>query len=337
LIRLNEALYSLKKLVDLDPSLKEHLDFLDKTIYGIEEVSRDINSYKEKLQEDPERLNEIESRLELMRNLKRKYGKTIPEILAYKEKAHIELNGIQNTADKLLTSKIEIETLKKEMGILALNLSTIRFQASERLKLDIKKELEELEMPQIQFDVSINRTPSLEGIGGSEGYFTFNDKGIDKVEFMVSTNPGEPIKPLAKISSTGEISRFTLALKSALSEADRVPVLIFDEIDIGIGGRSGDIIGKKLWTLARNHQVICVTHLPQIAVCADKHFYVHKTVNNNRTTSTLQKLSGDLRLNELAAMLAGQDFSRIALQNVEELMKKADQWKNMGFSRRDNI
>jgi DNA repair protein RecN (Recombination protein N) len=328
LVSLNEAGRFLKKLVDLDPSLKQNLDFLDKTIYGIEELARDIHSYKEKLQENTSRLDEIESRLELLRNLKRKYGKTIPEILAYKEKASIELNGIQNSADKIKSLKNEMEFLKKEMGIIALNLSYLRCEAAQKLKQSMKIELDELEMAHMQFDISINRTSSSEGIGGSEGYFTFNATGIDSVEFMVSTNPGEPITPLAKISSTGEISRFTLALKSALSEADHIPVLIFDEIDIGVGGRSGDILGKKLWMLARNHQVICVTHLPQIAVYADRHFYVHKTTNNNRTISTLEKLSSDLRLNELASMLAGPDFSRLALKNAEELIKKAEIWKN---------
>ncbi len=137
---------------------------------------------------------------------------------------------------------------------------------------------------------AITQIPSAEGVEGLDGpNLCFYGDGIDDVEFMVSTNPGEPLKPLAKIASTGEISRFTLALKSALSEADNIPVLIFDEIDIGLGGRSGDMIGKKLWALARNHQVVCVTHLPQIAAYADAHFCVNKEITGQRTSSTLDQ------------------------------------------------
>jgi len=147
------------------------------------------------------------------------------------------------------------------------------------------------------------------------------------VEFRVSTNPGEPLKPLVKIASTGEISRFTLALKGALSEVDKIPVLIFDEIDIGVGGRSGDILGKKLWALARNHQVICVTHLPQIAVYADAHFAVQKQVAGQHTYSKLIRLLKESRVNELAVMLAGPAYSAIALKNARELLQKAHGWK----------
>ncbi|MBA7644990.1 DNA repair protein RecN [subsurface metagenome] len=145
---------------------------------------------------------------------------------------------------------------------------------------------------------------------------------------MASTNPGEPLKPLAKIASTGELSRFTLALKGALSEADNIPVLIFDEIDIGIGGRSGEIIGRKLSSLARNHQVVCVTHLPQIAAFADAHFSVHKEVSGARTLSMLEHLEDEARLKELAIMIAGIQYTETSLTNARELMHKAETWKN---------
>jgi DNA repair protein RecN (Recombination protein N) len=148
------------------------------------------------------------------------------------------------------------------------------------------------------------------------------------VEFMASTNPGEPLKPLVRIASTGEISRFMLALKCALAEADTTPVLIFDEIDIGIGGRSGEIIGRKLWNLSRNHQVICVTHLPQIAAFADTHFTVTKASSGSRTTSHIDALKSDTVLNELAIMLAGPEFTDSSLKAAEELRQKASEWKN---------
>jgi DNA repair protein RecN (Recombination protein N) len=192
----------------------------------------------------------------------------------------------------------------------------------------VKDELDSLEMSQMRFEVSITRALSAEGIQGRDGTsYAFTDDGLDNVEFMVSTNPGEPLKPLAKIASTGEISRFTLALKSVISETDTIPVLIFDEIDIGIGGRSGDIIGKKLWALSRSHQVICVTHLPQIAVYADAHFCVQKESSGGRTTSTLQILDELPRTDELAAMLAGKNYSETAKQNARELLQSAARWK----------
>ena len=144
---------------------------------------------------------------------------------------------------------------------------------------------------------------------------------------MASTNPGEPVKPLAKIASTGEISRFMLALKGAVAEADDTPVLIFDEIDIGVGGRSGEIVGKKLWALARNHQVICITHLPQIAVFADAHFSVYKETIGARTISMLETVEGESQVGEIATMLAGPQYTDNSLNNARELIRKAEIWK----------
>jgi DNA repair protein RecN (Recombination protein N) len=328
LTKVNEALKALKKLVELDPNLTQQLNYLDKSIYGIEEVARDIHSYAETIQDNPSRLDEIESRLELIRNLKRKYGKTISEILSYFKMAELELEGFRDSFDKQIRLKQQKETLKLELGLLAMELSQKRSQAAANLVLSVEKELETLQMSQMKFEVLLSHIPSPEGIGVEGEYFAFNNDGIDNVEFLVSSNPGELLKPIAKIASTGELSRFTLALKGVLSEADNIPVLLFDEIDIGIGGRSGDIIGKKLWALSRNHQVICVTHLPQIAVYADNQFYVNKNFLGDRTTSSLEQLSYDQRLKEIAAMLDGSDFGETALKNAAELINKAQVWKN---------
>ena len=181
----------------------------------------------------------------------------------------------------------------------------------------------------MDFCVSVTQTPSDNGLPGQEArLYAYNADGIDRVEFMVATNPGEPLKPLAKIASTGELSRFTLALKGALAEADQIPVLIFDEIDIGVGGRSGEIVGKKIWGLARHHQVVCVTHLPQIAVYADAHFGVHKETSGERTISQLEQLDSEARLKEIALMLAGPGYSAAALENARELRQNAETWKN---------
>jgi DNA repair protein RecN (Recombination protein N) len=325
--RLNEAAQALKKLAEIDPSLKEQLDFLEESIERLNETARSLRAYSDNLEYDPNRLEEMEARLELIRGLKRKYGQTISQVLAYSTKAQKELDEVSNSEERSAQLKETAAALKEEMGQTAKRLSGERVQAAKKLITEVKKELNELNMSQVEFQVSITREKDEDGLPLPDGYFAFSNEGIDGVEFMASTNPGEPLKPLAKIASTGELSRFTLALKGALTEADRIPVLIFDEIDIGVGGRSGEIIGKKLSSLARNHQVVCVTHLPQIAAFADAHFSVHKELAGARTLSRLESLEDEARLKELAVMLAGAGYSQTALTNARELLHRAESWK----------
>ena len=327
--KLNEAAQAMKKLVEMDPTLKQQLDFLDETIDGLTEIARGIRAYGDALEHDPNRLEEIESRLELIRSLKRKYGQNVSEVLAYLVKAQKELDEVSHSAERSTQLKESATSLKQEMGQIASQLSSKRTKAAKKLMTKVKKELNDLNMPQVEFEVAINQEKADEGIPLPDGQsYAFGNEGVDSVEFMASTNPGEPLKPLAKIASTGELSRFTLALKGALSEADNIPVLIFDEIDIGIGGRSGEIIGRKLSSLARNHQVVCVTHLPQIAAFADAHFSVHKEVSGARTLSMLEHLEDEARLKELAIMIAGIQYTETSLTNARELMHKAETWKN---------
>ncbi|MCJ7425614.1 MAG: DNA repair protein RecN [Dehalococcoidales bacterium] len=326
--KLNEAAQAIKKLVEIDPSLKPQMDFLEETIDGLTETARSVRAYSDGLEYDPNRLEEIESRLELIRGLKRKYGQTVSEVLAYLTKAQKELDEVSNSAERSARLKETSASLKQAMGQMAARLSAERAKAAEKLMTEVKKELNDLNMTQVEFQVSLSREKDEDGIPLPDGQsYAFGNEGVDTVEFMASTNPGEPLKPLAKIASTGELSRFTLALKGALSEADHIPVLIFDEIDIGIGGRSGEIIGKKLSSLARNHQVVCVTHLPQIAAFADAHFSVHKELAGARTLSMLESLEDEARLKELAIMLAGDHYTETALNNARELMHKAESWK----------
>ena len=326
--RLNEAIRIIKKLAELDPAQKHQLDFLEETLYGLEETAQDIRSYSDRLEYDPERLEEIESRLEFIRNLKRKYGQTITEVLDYLAKAEEELEGLSHSSEKRAQLEEICSHLREEMGRLAYELSGARARASEKLVAEVKKELQDLNMSQVEFEVALNQLRDEEGIPLPDGErYAFNSGGIDDVEFITSTNPGEPLKPLARIASTGEVSRFMLALKGVLSEADNIPVLVFDEIDIGIGGRSGDIIGRKLCALSRNHQTICITHLPQIAAYADAHYRVHKEVSDARTLSRLEVLEDDSRLEELATMIGGPQYTATSVKNARELMQKAQSWK----------
>ncbi|MDD5590798.1 MAG: DNA repair protein RecN [Dehalococcoidales bacterium] len=326
--KLSEAVRTVKKLVGLDPALKKQLDFLEESLYGLEETARDIRAYGERLEYDPKRLEEIETRLELIRGLKRKYGQSVPEILDYLEKAGREMAEISHSGERKAALIETCSRLREELGRMAAELSQQRCRAAKQLLTEVERELGDLNMSQVKFEVAITREPDPEGIPSPEGgSYAYSNSGVDIVEFLAATNPGEPLKPLIKIASTGEISRFALALKSALTGADNIPVLIFDEIDIGVGGRSGEVIGKKLWNLARNHQVICVTHLPQIAAFADAHYSVHKDVSGARTLSRLDVLEGNARIEELAAMLAGPQYSETARENARELIQRAVLWK----------
>jgi DNA repair protein RecN (Recombination protein N) len=327
--RLSEALPALKQMLETDPSLQTWLDYLEEIIHGLEELAREVRAYGDNLNYDPRRLEEIQNRLELIRNLKRKYGGSTSEILDYLAKAEGELEELTCSSERREQLEEKAGQLKQEMGTLAFQLSGERAQAAQNLAVTVKKECDDLNMSQVDFEVSIIREPSPEGIPFPDGErYQFSTSGVDNVEFMASTNPGEPLKPLARIASTGEISRFMLALKGALAEADTIPVLIFDEIDIGIGGRSGEVIGKKLRNLSRNHQVICVTHLPQIAAFADAHYSVRKESSGNRTISTIEALQGDSRLNELAVMIGGPHYTANSLNAARELMQKAETWKS---------
>ena len=244
------------------------------------------------------------------------------------EKTQKELEAISLSSERQAELEKMRAQLKEEMGRTAAELSAARSNAAEKLVAEVKKELKDLNMAQVEFDVSLTREEAEEGIPLPDGKtYAFSNEGVDVVEFIASTNPGEPLKPITKIASTGEISRFTLALKGALSEVDNTPVLIFDEIDIGVGGRSGEIIGKKLWALARNRQVICVTHLPQIAAFADAHYNVHKHESGARTVSMLQPLEGESRTQEIAVMLAGPQYTEISLSDARAVMQKAETWK----------
>jgi len=326
--KLSAAAKILNKLVDLDPSLKDQLKYVADTVTGLTEVARDIQSYNENLNFDPDSLEKTDARLELIRQLKRKYGGTIAEMLAFQKKTADDLDGLTHNSERTAQLAKEIASLRLESGRIAHELSRKRVKATTRLETDVKKELDDLNMSQVKFEVAINQTPEADGIPFPDGVsYSFSESGADSVEFMASTNPGEVMKPLISIASTGELSRFTLALKSALSETDNVRVLIFDEIDIGVGGRSGEILGKKLWNLGRQHQVICITHLPQIAVFADTHFGVHKEVSGDRTLTMLQTLEGDSRIKELTAMLSGPEYTAVSFKNAKELVRKVDTWK----------
>ncbi len=326
--RANEAIPAMQQIAETDPSLKPQLAYLEELVHGLEELAREVRAYGDNLSFDPPRLAEVQARLELIRGLKRKYGGSVDEVFRYLARAEAELAGLTSSGERRGQLQAEREKLKKAMGDLASRLSRERGKAAKKLASAVKKELAELNMGRVDFDIALTQEASPDGIPFPDGkLYKFTATGADDIVFIASTNPGEPLKPLDKIASTGEISRFLLALKSALAEADTIPVLIFDEIDIGIGGRSGEVIGRKLWGLSRHHQVICVTHLPQIAAFADAQYRVSKQAAGDRTVSTIEAVKGEARYQELAVMIAGPRYTPAALHTARELIEKAESWK----------
>ncbi|HEU5369330.1 MAG TPA: DNA repair protein RecN, partial [Ktedonobacterales bacterium] len=331
---LKGARHAMEELTRLDPSMQEYNAALEEIIYRLEDVAMSVRSYQESVEADPMRLAEIEERLDLIAKFRRKYGNTVEEILKYAEDAAIELDRYAHREERLAELQARDEELRRQIGQLAGRLSQIRSAAAVRLSEAMESQLNDLNMKRARFKVDIHQQYASESEGapaqltpdGSTEYYAFSGTGIDRVEFLIAPNPGEPFKPLGKIASGGETSRLMLALKSILSAADATPTLIFDEIDSGISGRSGQVVGEKLWNLTTNHQVICVTHLPQIAAMGDEHFNVAKEVHGDRTMTQVRSLAYEQRTIEIGQMLGGAltDTSR---RNAEELLQRSEEFK----------
>ena len=311
----------------VDPSVEDKARMVEGHLAELEELSREIRSYRDGIEYDPKRLEEIEERLLLIKSLKRKYGGSIEEILKFGQQAAAEMDMLSSRGERIDDMRGKEQELLAELAEIAVGLSEARRQASERLSCGVERELADLNMARARFVVLQEQADDPEGVEVSGKRCAFDATGVDRIEFLLSPNPGEPPKPLAKIASGGETSRMMLALKTVLALADPVPTLIFDEIDQGIGGRSGQVVGKKLWSLRDGHQVICVTHLPQIACYGDAHLSVSKSVVGDRTASQVRALAGKERSEEIAAMLGGAADSIASLQNAEEILNEAKRWK----------
>ncbi len=304
------AVRVLAGLTRLDASTQSLGEGAEKIGYQLEDLGALLRDYRDQIEFNPRRLEQVEERLALIRNLERKYGDSIAEVLAYAQRARAELETIQHSGQRIAVLEAEEDRLLHEIGRIGAELSARRREAGQRLAAHIEEELEELNMAQARFGVSLVWRDDPEGAYVEGRRVAFDPTGLDRVEFLVAPNVGEPLKPLVRIASGGETSRLMLALKTVLAHADRTPTLIFDEIDAGIGGRVGAVVGQKLWGLtveqgtgARRHQVLCVTHLPQLACFGDLHFHVQKGVTDGRTVATVRTLEGEAREQEIAAML----------------------------------
>ena len=312
---------ALARLGKVDQSVEADLQTaLDLTETAVD-LAKQLRNYLGQIAHDPARLDEVEERLELIHSLERKYGNGIPAILEYAEQAREELAGFTNAEEKLESLQAEEMVLLQELTGKAVELSRRRTKAAANLADGVVAELTELKMAGAQFAVDLNWVDDAHGVHVDKRQVALLPKGIDTAEFLVAPNPGEGLRPLTKIASGGETTRLMLALKNMLANADRTPTLIFDEIDQGIGGRVGAIVGRKLWNLGREHQVLCITHLPQLAAFGDQHFNVSKQVQEGRTLTITRPLQGSERIVELAMMLGGE--SEPNLQSAAELLTLA--------------
>lgn len=322
---LGRAAHALEGLVKIDASMEQKQLEAQALAEQASALARDLRVYLEQIEFNPTRLDEVEERVGLIQSLQRKYAESIEAILAHAEEARQELEAITHAGQRI--QELEQQELKwlARLADEGQTLSLARRQAGERLIDAVEGELNDLRMAGAKFGVDLQWQEHPQGVRVGDQHVAFNLSGLDQVEFQVAPNPGEGLKPLVKIASGGETSRLMLGLKSVLAKADRTPTLIFDEIDQGIGGRVGAIVGSKLWSLARNHQVLCVTHLPQLAAYGDQHLKVEKKVERGRTVTLVHALEGAESIPELALMLGG--VSEPNLESAAELLRQAAESK----------
>lgn len=304
---IGQAVSTLRDLVKLDPSLGEILAGIEGSYFTIQEAAHELGDYLETVEFRPDRVEEVEERLDVLRRMKKKYGDTVDEILAYRVRISQELDALHGADARLDELQAEIKAVHDNLDILNRQLRAARLEAGESLRRAMERELGELAMEKTRFEVQVEPAEP-------------SPRGADRVEFLIAPNPGEPLKPLARIVSGGELSRLMLALKSVVAKADPVPVLIFDEIDVGVSGRVAGVIARKLRRLSLSSQVLCVTHLPQIAAAADQHFHIRKVMSGERTVTRVDALDEPGRMEEIARIVAGATPTETARTHARELM-----------------
>lgn len=306
------ALFSIRQLGDSCGDLLKRLTNARHELYDIAETVRDM---KEQFEFSPEELDEVESRLDLLYRLKKKYGPTVEDMLLYLEQAKKELDEIQYADDTIVRLRKKADTAKKEAAAAANQLTEVRKRAALDLQARILKELRDLDMTKVRFEIAFSEKP-------------LERDGQDQVQFMMSANQGEELRPIHKIASGGELARIMLALKNVLAETDCVGTLVFDEVDTGVSGRAAQKVAEKMASVSRQKQVLCVTHLPQIAAMADTHFSVEKGVQNGRTYTRVTPLNREQRKQELARITGGAHITQTLLESAEEMLDAAAQYRN---------
>ena len=324
--QLNALQGCLDRIARLDADRGDWTEIVLNLIDASANLLDEFRAYREEIDYDPNRLTEVEDRLHLIHSLERKYGATIDDVLAFAERIRAELETIENADERIRVLAAEAVKRKEALSGIAERLSLRRREVAGRIAERVEAELADLSMGTATFEISMKLEEDADGLRFSDGRaYAFNSSGSDRAEFMIAPNRGEGVKPLAKIASGGETSRLMLALKNTLAEADEIPTMVFDEIDTGISGRVGAAVGEKLWRLSRNHQVICVTHLPQLAAFRDAHFSVTKIVLNDRTETGLRLLNEEESAREIAMVLGGAGAEN--LQAAKAMIAEAERTK----------
>ena len=319
---------TLDGIAAVDPSLSRLAERLREALFLVEDISVEVRDYRDTVEHDPARLATVEDRLDLLRTLKRKYGGSIEEIIAHGEDATAELEEMTGGQGTIVAQRQREAALAVAVGERASALSRQRAEAGKRLATAVEGTIADLRMGSARFEVWMALVDDPTGVPFRDGEgqvrrVTVNETGADRVEFLIAPNRGEALKPLAKVASGGETARLMLAMKSILSEVDATPTLVFDEVDVGVGGRSGQVVGEKLYDLSAGHQVLVITHLPQIAAFAGSHFRIAKAERDGRVISRVDEIGEADRIEELAAMLDGLPVSAAARESAREMVRRA--------------
>ncbi len=335
---LRQAEHRAADLGEIDETAQGLSERATELVVLAEDLVRDLRSYADTIEGDPERLKEVEDRLDLIQTLKRKYGGSIDEILAFREEADRELQQLTGAGFDREALAAREAAISRELAARASLLSEKRSEVSMELSARIVESIAELRMGSSNVAVEVRQREDADGIELPDGPRVHVDEtGIDEVEFMIAPNVGETLKPLGRIASGGETARVMLAVKSILSAVDETPTLVFDEIDVGVGGRSGQMVGEKLWSLTERHQVIVISHLAQIAAFADKHFRIVKEPREGRVVSSVEELDRLTREEELAAMLDGVPATPESLANARAMLQRVYDYRSRGMRKEEAV
>ena len=323
--QLSRVKNALEEITTIDSYFENYKNDCESARLIADDLAKGLQSYKSKIEFNPNRLEEILARLSSITALKKKLGRSIDEILEFKTEMERELDNIENLDEKIESKREQVEFEKTNYLKLCLELSEKRKGVARNVEKAVPEILAYLGMPRSRFKVALTFQDDPEGLISHQGKkYQGTAIGMDIAEFFLSTNEGEDVRPLAKVASGGEISRIMLALKSLLAKQGQIPVLIFDEIDIGISGRIAQAVGRKLFELSKFHQVICITHLPQIASMAEHHYFVDKIEKGGRTETKIRKLSANEKAEAIAKLLAGEEVSEAHLKSAQELLENAN-------------
>ena len=311
LARLADVKKNLEIIVRYDEKVNNTLKMVEDSLCQLQECSYDIRDYGEGLEYSPEKLNALQARMDIIYKLRKKYGATIEDVLSHYDQVKEELEEIENYDEIIAALRKKLQMIENNLHDLAKNLTNLRSITASKLSMMIEKHLVELGMPNAKFDIKLSKLNKL------------NSNGGDDIQMLFSANLGEDQKDVQKVASGGELSRIALAIKAVSAERDEVGVMVFDEIDTGIGGKTAQMVAERIAMVAVHKQVLCITHLPQIACMADTHLYIDKKVQNNKTVTSIKRLSTSEQINELARMFSGMDVTSASLDNALEMLNNA--------------